>query len=377
MRSAPPNGPRSGIKADVSALLSGMSKRRVAGVAVAVSGAAGAALVAAGCALSAPRWKGPVSTHFDGKRFHSIEPLDAHGLGDFLRWITHRERGPWRDFTETPPGAPPSRRIGAGALRVTFVNHSTVLIQMDGVNVLTDPVWSERVSPVSFAGPRRHRRPGLRFEDLPPLDAVLVSHNHYDHMDVATLARLRRDRRAPVFVGLGNAAFLAGRGVRGAHDLEWWDSVSLPGGVSLTAVPARHFSSRSPFDRDRTLWCGFVVAGPSGAVYFAGDTGWGSHFAEIHRRFPAIRLALLPIGAYRPRWFMASAHIDPEEAVQAHEILRAGMSVAVHFGTFAQADDGEREPLDALQAALDRRGQDRPRFVALDNGQSLDVPPLN
>jgi L-ascorbate metabolism protein UlaG (beta-lactamase superfamily) len=348
--------------------------RRARIAAAGLSAAAGAAIVAGGCSLSAPRWHGPVTDHFDGSRFRSIEPL-GHGFGEFLRWMTHRERGVWRAFTDSPPGERPRERVSGGALRVTFVNHSTVLVQMDGINVLTDPVWSERVSPVSFAGPRRHRPPGIRFEDLPPIDAVLVSHNHYDHMDVPTLRRLAVSRPAPVFVALGNARFLERDGVPGARDLEWWQSVPLSPDVTLTAVPARHFSSRSPFDRDRTLWCGFVVSGPSGAVYFAGDTGWGSHFAAIARRFPRPRLALLPIGAYRPRWFMAPAHIDPQDALRAHETLGAATSIGIHFGTFAQADDGEFEPAEELKAVLAAHGDPKPRFLLLDNGESVEVPP--
>src|SRR5450759_3999333 len=176
-----------------------MSRRRTRMIAAGLTGAAGLALVAAGCALTAPRWRGPVGPHFDGKRFRSIEPLD-HGFSDFFRWITHRDRGPWRAFTDTRPGPRPPERVAEGRLRVTFVNHSTVLIQMDGLNILTDPVWSERVSPISFAGPRRHRPPGVRFEDLPPIDAVLVSHDHYDHMDQRTLTRLAESHAASFFV---------------------------------------------------------------------------------------------------------------------------------------------------------------------------------
>jgi len=341
-------------------------------LAAGIAGAAGAALVAAGCALTAGRWKGPVRESFDGRRFRSIEPLD-HGFPEFLRWITHRERGPWRDFTDTPPVPRPPERVAGGGLRVTFVNHATVLVQMDGVNFLTDPIWSQRASPVFFAGPRRHRPPGLRFEDLPPIDAVLVSHNHYDHMDLATLRRIARRDRPAVFAGSNSAAYLARRGVPSARDLDWWDSAAVSAGVTVTAVPARHFSSRSPFDRDRMLWCGFVVTGPSGSFYFAGDTGWGSHFEQIARRFPGLRLAMLPIGAYRPRWFMAPAHIDPQEAVCAHRTLRAATSLAVHFGTFAQADDGEFEPQAALERALAGSGP-RARFLLLDNGESAEIP---
>jgi L-ascorbate metabolism protein UlaG (beta-lactamase superfamily) len=347
-------------------------RRRVPLIAAGITGAAGFALVAAGCALSAPRWRGPVGPHFDGKRFRSIEPLN-HGFFDILRWITDRDRGPWHRFTATPSGPRPPERVNAGELRVTFVNHSTVLIQTDGLNILTDPVWSERVSPVSFTGPRRHRPPGLLFSDLPPIDAVLVSHNHYDHMDLPTLRLLAAAHHPRVFAGLGNSAFLEEHGVPRARDLDWWDSFSLAPGVTLTAVPARHFSSRSPFDRDRTLWCGWVVTGPSGSLYFAGDTGWGSHFQLIRDRFPNLRVAFLPIGAYRPRWFMSQAHIDPEEAVRAQETLGAETAVAIHFGTFAQADDGESEPIEALKAALARRPEPRRRFLVLDNGQSLEL----
>src|SRR5262249_5710781 len=161
--------------------------------------------------------------------------------------LLHRDRGPWKDSPDAAPGPRPPERVSGRALRVTFVNHSTVLLQMDGVNVLTDPVWSERVSPFSAIGPRRHRPPGIRFEDLPPLDAIRVSHNHYDHMDLGTLRRLAGERPAPIYVGLGNARFLERERVPRARDLDWWQSASLPGGVTVTAVPARHFSSRSPF----------------------------------------------------------------------------------------------------------------------------------
>ena len=322
--------------------------------------------------LSAPRWRGPAGPHFDGRRFRSIEPL-GHGTGEFFRWMATREKGSWRDFTDYPYGPKPPARVEPGKIRVTFVNHSTVLVQMDGVNILTDPLWSERVSPVTWTGPRRHRAPGIRFEDLPPIDAVLVSHNHYDHMDLPTLRRLEIERWPRIYCGLGNAEYLARRGVTRARDFDWWQSIELAPGVTVTAVPARHFSSRSASDRDHTLWCGWVVTGPSGSFYFAGDTGWGSHFERIAERFPGLDLALLPIGAYRPRWFMSQAHIDPEEAVRAQEVLGARTAVAIHFGTFAQADDGEFEPLEELDGALGKRGDVAPRFLALDNGESTEI----
>jgi L-ascorbate metabolism protein UlaG (beta-lactamase superfamily) len=345
---------------------------RAGWLAAGIAGAPVLALLAVHRILAAPRWRGAPGPNFDGKRFRSIEPLD-HGFSDFVRWMTHRESGFWRDFTDSPAGEKPPGDVGDGRLRVTFVNHSTVLVQMDAFNFLTDPIWSERVSPFSWVGPRRHRPPGIRLEDLPPIDAVLLSHNHYDHMDVPTLRALAARHRPRIFCGLGNAKFLSGRGVPDARDFDWWESVPLAPGVTLTAVPARHFSSRSPFDRDRALWCGWVVSGPSGSFYFAGDTGWGSHFRMIGERFPNLRLALLPIGAYRPRWFMSQAHIDPEEAIRAQEVLGARTAIGIHFGTFAQADDGEFEPLAALGSALARHREPKPEFLVLDNGQSVEL----
>jgi len=319
---------------------------------------------------SPPRgWTDPAA--FDGSRFHQPEPL-ATGLADWLR----REgvpRGPWRPFTDTPPGPPPPSCVDGGRLRVTFVNHSTVLLQMDGWNVLTDPTWSERAAPV--VGARRRRPPGLRFEDLPPIDVVLISHDHHDHLDLPTLARLQDAWHPAVYTGLGNAAFLARYGIRAARELDWWQSAGLGPGVVVTAVPARHMSGRSLFGRDRTLWCGFVLSGPSGSVYFAGDTGWGSLFAPIGEAFPNLRLALLPIGGFRPAWYMREQHMGPEDAVAAHRVLGAATSVPIHFGTFPNAADGETEPAATLRDVLARSPDVAPHFVILDNGESLEVPP--
>jgi hypothetical protein len=180
--------------------------RRSRLIAAGLTGAAGFALVAAGSAFSAPRWRGAAGPHFDGKGFRSIEPIHQ-SFSDFLRWITNRDRGSWRPFTNTPPGPRPPERVNAGKTRVTFINHSTVLIQTDGLNILTDPIWSERVSPVSFAGPRRHRPPGILFSDLPAIDAVLISHNHYDHMDLPTLRRLATAHHPRVFAGPATPRF--------------------------------------------------------------------------------------------------------------------------------------------------------------------------
>lgn len=296
--------------------------------------------------FAAPKYRGPKSDHFDGKRFHNLPATRHAGFFDMVRWLTHRQHGPWDAWREIVPAKPVARVDGA-ALRVTWVNHSTFLIQTAGLNILTDPIWSKRCSPVQWTGPARRHAPGIRFEDLPPIDVVLVSHNHYDHLDAWTIGQLQRQHGPRIFAGLGNAAFM-----KGARDLDWWDKTELAKGVRLHCVPAQHFSSRGITDRDATLWCGFVIETPQGSIYFAGDTGFGPHFHRIRDAFGPMRLALLPIGAFRPEWFMCSVHVSPGETVKAARILEAGMSIPMHYYTFDLGDDGQDEPLDVLRREM-------------------------
>jgi len=327
-----------------------------------------------GCLLSAERYRGPVTDHFDGERFRNARHTPHAGPVDLWRWQATRDRGPWGPRRDASPGPPPPARVGAGELRVTWIGHATVLVQMDGVNVLTDPVWSERVSPIPWIGPSRVRPPGVRFEDLPPIDAVLISHNHYDHMDLPTLRRIAEGHRPRFLTGLGNGAFLRSRGIERADAYDWWQATEIGPGVWAHFVPARHFSMRGLCDRDGTLWGGFVVRGPAGAVYFAGDTGDGPHFEEIGRRFGPLRLALVPIGAFRPEWFMRHIHTGPRDALRAQQALSASTAVGIHFGTFPLADDGEDEPATVLRAELAEMPEPRPRFWILEVGQGRDVP---
>ncbi len=333
------------------------------------AGGVAAAVVAERFLMAAPRYRGAVSDHFDGDHFHNLEP-GWQSEGSFLKWQLNRKRGSWPDWIDTPPGPPPPHRVIDGKLRVTLINHATLLIQMDGMNILTDPIWSERTSPVGFAGPRRHRAPGIRFEELPPIDVVLVSHNHYDHLDLPTLARLQQQHRSAIFTPLGNAALMRQHGIDSTQELDWWQGAAA-GPLRITAVPSKHFSARGLSDRNCNLWGGFVISGPSGNVYFAGDTGWGGHFADVGRRFGPIRLALLPIGAYLPRWFMHNAHIDPVEAVDAHLALKARTSVPMHYGTFRLSDEGIDDPIRDLQAAMKQKGLTD--FLVLDQGEGQEV----
>ncbi|HPQ71001.1 MAG TPA: MBL fold metallo-hydrolase [bacterium] len=327
-----------------------------------------------GYAFSAPPYQGESSDHFDGEKFFNPHWRTEHHFGDFFKWTFNREAGPWREWDEIEPGPPPPRRVNDGELRVTFVNHSTVLLQLDGLNVLTDPVWSLRASPVSWAGPKRVHAPGIRFEDLPPIDAVLLSHNHYDHMDLATLQRLAREHR-PVFVtGLGNAEYLRKKSIAPARDLDWWQTTTVNERMQITFVPAQHFSGRSMLDRNRTLWGGFVLHSAHGNVYFAGDTGYCPYFAEIRERIGNIRLAMLPIGAYRPQWFMSPVHTSPAEAVRAYRELAAVFGMGTHYGTFRLADDAQDEPREQLAAALAQAHIDPQSFFLLAPGEGRELP---
>jgi len=326
--------------------------------------------------LSEPLPASVESAHWDGERFRNQVPLPPQGPRELLRWQSTRERGEWAAWTDAEPGPPPVPQVARGEMRVTLIGNATTLVQMDGVNILTDPTWSERASPVSWAGVRRARPAGVRFEDLPEIHAVLISHNHYDHLDIPTLKRLEREHSPRFCVGLGNAALLRRHGIRDVVELDWWDTLPLNDEVVLTATPAQHFSGRGLFDRNRTLWVGYVMNGPSGVAYFAGDTGWGPHFQQVHERFGAVRLAILPIGAYEPAWFMQPIHISPAEAVDAHEVLEAGVSVAMHYGTFNLADDGQDEPVHALQSALLEKHVPQSRFWTLDFGEGRSLPPL-
>jgi len=248
-----------------------------------------------------------------------------------------------------------------------MINHSSLLLQLEGMNILTDPIWSERASPFTWVGPRRHRPPGVQWDDLPPIDMVLVSHNHYDHLDLPTLRRLT-DRGRPEFVvPIGVAALLRSRNIAPAYELDWGDSLPLAG-ATIHAVPAVHFSGRTFSDRNRTLWCGFLIQAAGRVVYFAGDTAFGDHFAEIRQRFGEPHLALLPAGAYDPSWFMAPVHMNPMEALRAHRVLAAHTSIAIHCGTFQLADESIDEPKRILQTAATD-----PSFLVLNNGQFVTL----
>jgi L-ascorbate metabolism protein UlaG (beta-lactamase superfamily) len=303
----------------------------------------------------------PISDHFDGKRFFNPGVTrSSRGLLEVLRWRMQAERTPWPTGLSDPPFPTPSGSVAEDHVAITFINHSSFLIRFRDVTVLTDPIFSERCSPVAWAGPRRARPPGILLADLPRPDIVVVSHNHYDHMDLPSLRAINR-LHAPRFVTtLGNAPALARIGIHAA-ELDWWQDVTI-GPLYITVTPAQHFSARTPFDRNRTLWGGFMLRGSAGQALFAGDSAAGAHWETIRTRLGVPDIALLPIGAYEPRWFMQAAHMNPAEAVQAHLALQARRSVGMHFGTFQLTDEGIEDPLEALTHARDEAGINPDQF---------------
>lgn len=323
-------------------------------------------------------YEGPRSGHFDGERFFNPEPGPgsvAHGgpARYFNRWLSgDGERARWPERVPVVPTVP-ARRIEGAEMRVTWIGHATVLVQTQGLNILTDPIWSERASPFSFAGPKRVRAPGVRFEDLPKIDLVLVSHNHYDHMDLPTLKRLWRRDRPLIVTSLGNDSILRGEGIDSTA-LDWEGRVEI---APLTVRVERnhHWSSRWGTDRNRALWSAFTVEAPGGNIFFAGDTGFGNGVwpALAARRGP-YRLAILPVGAYEPRDVMQANHMNPEEAVRVFETLKPGMALGMHWGTFQLTFETIDDPPRRLAAALRARGIADGRFVTTEVGRTFEVP---
>jgi L-ascorbate metabolism protein UlaG (beta-lactamase superfamily) len=325
-----------------------------------------------GIFISAPRYHGPVSDHFNGKQFVNYGNVKAKGLFNVLRWMATRHRGKWFKKQNSPAPKPSSSVIEK--IKVTFINHSSFLIQTDGINILLDPVFSVRVSPFQWMGPKRMKEPGIQYSDLPPIHFVVLSHNHYDHLDIPTVRRLENDHHPKFITPLGVKAYLVKENCKTVTDMDWWQKENLTTSIEIESVPAQHFSGRGSIDRDATLWCGYVLRTSHGSIYFAGDTGYNEEsFKLIGSRCAPIDLSIIPIGAYKPTWFMSPIHCNPEEAVKIHLALNSKKSVASHFGTFPLADDSQDDPVNDLWLALEQKGLSHDEFLALKEGESLSV----
>lgn len=292
-----------------------------------------------------------------------------HGGTRALKWLITRRPAPWPKRVANVPAAKPVARVDDG-IRVTLIGHATVLLQVSGLNIITDPVWADRVGPLSWVGVKRTRPPAIALDDLPTIHVVLLSHSHYDHLDRTTLAALERRDNPLVVTGLKVGQVVPHDNV---VELDWWQGHALSDSVSATYVPAEHFSARGPFDRNVTLWGGFVLETPAGTVYFAGDTGAGVHIAAIAERFGPMALSLLPIGAYLPDWFMAPIHMNPREAVAAAATLQSRVTLPIHYGTIRLADDAFDEPLRVLQETLAAHATP-PDFRVPEFGEAVVIP---
>ncbi len=312
----------------------------------------------------------PVSDHCDGARFFNPRPPPDLGRHAVLRWKLTSRPARWPGNVPVFPVKPPAH---TGGITATWINHSTFLLQTARGNILTDPVYSERTSPVSWAGPRRTHAPGIAFYDLPRIDLVLLSHDHYDHCDLPTLARIWKTHAPAAITPLGNGPLLraAGWAPEKITELDWWESQLTPSDLRVTATPAHHWSNRLRSARNRRLWSGFFLETGEATAHFVGDTGYDpSMFVFIRTRLGAPDLAMIPIGAYEPRWFMENHHCNPEEAVRIHHDLGSRLSLAMHWGTFQLTDEAREAPPQALTAALAHSNTPTNAFRVLSPGES-------
>ena len=352
------------------------SRRRILKYLLATGAAA-----AGGAALILPRkanayYLGPVSDHFDGQQFFNPGGRTPQSFGRLLQVYARENWAEWPAALPSPFQDRPPPAVSGPKARVAFVGHASWLVQAAGLNILIDPQWSERASPLSFSGPKRINPPGIAFDDLPPIHAVLVTHNHYDHLDLATLARLWKRDRPRIVTPLGNEAIMqpALPGLA-ARMVDWGDAVALSADIRVHTEPTHHWSARGLRDRRHALWASFVIETPAGKIYAVGDSGFGggTTFRDIARRHPKIRLALLPIGAYEPRWFMASQHMNPADAVEALQLCGAQAALGHHWGTFQLTIEPSDQPPADLAAALAAHGLPPERFQAVRPGEVREI----
>ena len=320
-------------------------------------------------------YHGAPSNHFDGKRFFMPQnPLPDKNIFDVLKWRLTSTRATWPTTLPTPKTDHPPLRVMGDEMRISYVGHASFLVQTYGLNILLDPVWSDRASPVSFAGPKRIIAPGLPFDKLPRIDVVYISHNHYDHLDEKTLIALEQKYQPRFIIPLGNDAILSSFLPKDAkiESYDWGDVIPLQNNLTLTLAPMRHWSARGLFDRNKALWASAILKTPSRSLIFIGDTGYGDGtiFKDIAKQHGAFDVAIIPIGAYEPRWFMKDAHVNPSESLLIMEDLNAKTAIAHHFGVFQLTDEAHDQPVIDLKAALQQKPHLQNRFHVLNVGEA-------
>jgi L-ascorbate metabolism protein UlaG (beta-lactamase superfamily) len=321
-------------------------------------------------------YSGPASDHFDGRKFFNPGGSGPKSFGELARWQFGTRAEAWPDAYPSPfPAARPDARLATGKTRLTAIGHASCLLQTAGLNILLDPVYVKRASPVQFAGPKRVNAPGIPFDALPKIDVLLISHNHYDHMDLDTIGRIWIRDKPMTLTPLGNDTILrAGIPTLESRPLDWGQS-HTHAGATIHCVPTQHWSARGTRDRMHALWSSFVVAGPRHTVYIIGDTGFGDGgtFRGIAARFRSIDLAWMPIGAYEPQWFMGDQHMNPAEAVQAFGIVQARRALGHHWGTFKLTNEAVDTPKRDLEAAIAKAKLGADRFNAAHPGEVVEI----
>ena len=324
-------------------------------------------------------YKGPSSDHFDGLHFFNPGGHKPKGFVELMKWQLGGGRKKWPAEYPSPHSYIPEERVKSGELRVTFVGHASVLIQTNGVNILTDPVWSDRASPFQWAGPKRVNPPGIPFDKLPPIDVVLLSHNHYDHLDLDTLQRLHQKFAPVIYTPLGNDTILK------AHNPDfqivvgdWGDTFQSGRELWVNFEPTHHWSARGITDRRNALWSAFVLVTSDHEIYHVGDTGFhdGINYREVAKKYTEIDLAILPFGAYEPRDFMRQQHQNPDEAVQGHKLCGARYTLGHHWGTFQLTNESIEDQLNDLEAARTKHGVAAEDFRALQPGETWLLPEM-
>lgn len=323
--------------------------------------------VSIGCKISEKGYTGIKSEHFNGKKFFNPNGKKTNGLKEVFRFFRTRKPTKWAENYETYTRDTLIENNKTDSLKIIFVNHSTFLLQIDNLNILTDPIWSTRCSPFQWMGPKRNRPPGVTFNSLPKIDLVLISHNHYDHLDENTIKELQKEHNPQFIVPLGVSHFFKRLGIYNVIEIDWNEEIQFKN-IKITGTPAVHFSSRGIYDRDKTLWCGYLING-SKQIYFAGDTAYDDTiFKTIGDENPNIDISIIPIGAYKPNWFMSPIHTNPTEAVKIHLDLNSKKSIATHFGTFALADEGQGEAIKDLTEALLKSNVSKNQFMVPEEG---------
>lgn len=321
-----------------------------------------------GCASSERK----ISDHFDGKKFFYKGAPPQKSFFDLLKWQMTGEKVKWPEWLSDNEQPNLQTLVESDAVWITHINHASHLIQLNNLNILTDPIFSERASPYDWVGPKRIRSPGVQIDELPKIDVVIVSHNHYDHMDLKSIAELEKRFKPLFIVPLGNASHIKNSGAKNVHELDWWESKKV--GVNQDEIfltPVHHWSARGLFDQNESLWGGYVIQSSNLKLFFGGDSAYGPFFKEIYNRFGAMDVSIIPIGAYEPQWFMKDQHLNPEEAVQVHLDLKSRLSIGTHFGTFPLTDEGYDQPVIDLQAALLKLNISKLNFVTTKNGGTV------